>query len=101
MPDWEGLRPLDSDPVGRTAFDHLHRFFNRCLVTWCEKYMQMLRHQRERVQFVKSTITARYNLLDDSVCQDVVDEKRVSFPGVCRHKVETALPDASRDLRHS
>jgi hypothetical protein len=101
MLDWEGLRPLDSDPVGRTAFDHLHRFFNRCLVTWREQYMQMLRHQRERVQFVESKIAARNNLLHNSACQDVVDEKGVSFPSICRHKVDTGLPNATRDFRHS
>jgi hypothetical protein len=101
MPDWEGLWPLDSDPVGRTAFDHLHRFFNRGLVTWREQYMQMLWHQRERVQFVESTITARNNLLHNDASQDGVDEKRVPFPCVCRHKVDTGLPNATRDFRHS
>ena len=76
-------------------------FSTRCLVTRREQYMQMLWHQRERVQFVESTITARNNLLHNDASQDGVDEKRVPFPCVCRHKVDTGLPNATRDFRHS
>jgi hypothetical protein len=63
--------------------------------------MQVFRHQRERVQFVKSTITARNDVLHNDAGQDGVDEKRVSFPGICRHEVDACLPDATRDFRRS
>ena len=61
----------------------------------------MLGHQRESVQFVKSTIAARNDLLHYNGGQDVVDKKGVPLPCVCRHKVDPGLPDSTRDFRHT
>jgi hypothetical protein len=60
----------------------------------------VIRHQHEGVQFIQPSVSASRNLFDDNVRQYSVDEKRVPFPSVCRHKIDAGLSDAPRDLRH-
>jgi hypothetical protein len=64
----EGVElPLLADPIGSSAFDHLHCFFEGGSSSWSEQNMQVIRQHTELVQEKVARLPTPYDL----VCQDL------------------------------
>ena len=65
VPDRKLVRVIQSDPMRRSAFDHLHGLLDRSLLARRQKDVHMVWHNYERMQLIKSSISAQQELLKD------------------------------------
>ncbi len=101
MPNWEPMRVGQSDSVRCSAFNHLNGLFDCGALVWRNENVDVVRHDHEGVQFVKSAIPTLQNLLKNNLRSFWLCENGTPFPGITRDKINTGLANSPDNPAHS